>query len=191
KAVEEAAPVEEFFLSSAFISTGDNNVKVAFSVPVRRPQSGEDPAAEAGKPLAVLGMNVEPGRFQFLNLGDDQDDLEAILVDTKIANLDKSNPPPGLAADFRGLILHHPRLDGKIIGFPEEYVHDRFAKLLNRNARKSGAAMVVSDHVDPVDDVSAGARLAIYEPVDFEHHDCTEGHGLVVIIQEKKANRSR
>lgn len=191
KALREAAPVEEDFLSSAFVSTGDNNVKVAFSVPVRRPRSGDDSEADASKPLAVLGMNVEPGRFQFLSLGDDQDDLEAILVDTKIANLDKANPPAQLAPDFRGLILHHPRLDGELVGFSEEYVQQRFSRLLHRNARKSSDAMVVSDHIDPLEDAAAGPRLAIYQPILFENHVSTDGHGLIVIIQERKVNKTR
>jgi serine/threonine protein kinase len=191
KALKEAAPVEGEFLSSAFVSTGDNNVKVAFSVPVRRARIGDDDSEDNGKPLAVLGMNVEPGRFQFLNFGDGQDDLEAILVDTKIANLDKTKPAPEVAEDFRGLVLHHPRLNGKLIGFSEPYVQERFAKLLQQNGRQTLTATVVSDHLDPVDDASVGQRLAIYEPVLFENHRSTDGHGLIVIIQERKANRKR
>ena len=191
KAFLEASPVEQPYLSSAFVSTGDNRVKIAFSSPVRRSKSGGEADDEHSRPIAVLGMNVEPGKFQFLNLSDEDDDLEAVLVDTKIANLGKEEPPPTVAHDFRGLVLHHPRLDGELIGFSEDYIHNRFEKLLTSASSKSVTSMIVSDHMDPIEPASTGPRLAIYEPVLFENDQIREGHGLIVIIQERKIYKGK
>jgi hypothetical protein len=190
EAFQTASPAEKPFLSSAFDSKSDSQVKVAFSVPVRIPETNEV-GKEKSKPIAVLGMNVEPGQFAFLDLNKVVDNMDVVLVDTKIANLNKDKPHPYLAPDFRGLILHHSRWkdskDGKRFGFSEQYVRDRFEKLIFADETEVPLTPI-PDHVDPTDEQPDVSRMAIYAPVPLHGDNPRDGHGLIVIIQERVAN---
>jgi serine/threonine protein kinase len=94
----DSEPVRGPHLSTAYVSSSDKHLKIAYSVPVW-PLNDD---SRLGKPLGVLAMTARAGEFRILKRG-----LSArqngVLVDLRPSVDEAGN-------ERAGLVLHHPEL---------------------------------------------------------------------------------
>ncbi len=179
------APIRQSHLSSIFVSSANQEQKVAFSVPVF--------AADREQVLGVMSMTVELGHFAELRAGAESstgDQQFAVLVDLKN---DYSGRP--------GLVLEHPELTARSLApdsnstgiyLSSDQVSTLAAIRAGRRAETSAeapdlASLSLTNHFqDPVGGNYAGRWLAAMQPVMVEGRtNALADTGWAVIVQER------
>lgn len=202
--------IDDVYLSVPYQSRNDNDMKVAFTIPVW--------SARLGHPdrrfLGVLGMSIKLGHFKILQqkLGPGQVAVLANLRNDDI--LSDLETYEILEPEKKGLILHHPMLSDEIhekITNGETPPPRLFANLVEQlrqfadrrirergpNAVKSSEpGFLKSDYHDPTSILGNGYRgkwVAAFEPVMVEGRKIQGGlkvplnTGWVVIVQKRAA----
>jgi hypothetical protein len=176
-------PLQEAHRSNVFRSQATDDLMVAFTVPIW----GEADPGGGRTVLGVLGMTVELGQFEALQLGPGSEQV-AVLVDTRADSSGR-----------RGLVVHHAELarlqaelrdeERRSGTLPSYYVLpealERFGRLSearSARARPSDANVPSTlafeeDWRDPVGGPYTGPWLAAFEPV--------RDTGWVVVVQER------
>jgi serine/threonine-protein kinase len=185
-----AEPITQVHLSTAYLSTSDPKLKVAFSVPIFA-------ADKKARPLGILAMSVDLGQFATLQTELGQNQLAA-LCDTRPAFINNE--------EQRGLLLHHPYLEqGKLAGLKPEQLLFRvpaerlklFQELRATRLHQNPASGPVEPGVlvetfeaaysDPVGGKYAGEWMAAWEPVLVNGRPAAiKDTGWIVIVQERK-----
>jgi hypothetical protein len=177
------APLQEPHRSNVFRSQATDDLMVAFTVPIW----GEADPGGVRSVLGVLGMTVELGQFEALQLGPGSEQV-AVLVDTRADSSGR-----------RGLVVHHAelaRLQAELRDeerrsgvLPSYYVPpealDRFNRLSEVRSTRTGPSVedatsslaLEEGWRDPVGGLYAGPWLAAFEPV--------RDTGWVVVVQER------
>jgi serine/threonine-protein kinase len=198
-------PLKDVHRSLVFRSKSDNQLKVAFTVPIRAE------ATDRGDVLGVLGMSVELGRFSSLGLGVGARQV-VVLVDTFEDNLGNNEEDRART----GLIVHHPYLmelsHEQTAGTAEKTPEFRLdpiqvatlGKLCAKRLRQERALgshreghapsdedsavpdNMDSNYQDPIGGNYAGRWTAVFEPVLVHGRSAgVMNTGLVVIVQER------
>ncbi len=180
------APLTKPYLSRVYRSSRDQNLKVAFSVPIR---TSRDAKSEV---IGVLGMTVEVGAFSALQqFGPDQ---FAVLVDTRPDWTDDE--------ERRGLVLQHRRLSERgQEGVPLKNYRvgasllERMTALQNLRGRqdeanetlaKSPGEGIEFEYADPLSDSPRERWMAALEPVLVKSRsDAIRKTGWVIVVQAK------
>ncbi len=195
-------PLKDVHLSLVYKSQADNQLRVAFSVPVRA-------SADAGaRVIGVLGMSVELGRFSSLRLGLSARQV-VVLADTREDTVERR--------PHNGLILHHPyltelshqqaagkaegtrvfRLDPIQVATLETLREERLQQTLalekqpdNPDSTEDSSALTDNmdpNYHDPIGGQYAGPWVAVFEPVLVHgRSDAVMDTGWVIIVQERQ-----
>lgn len=164
-------PIDVPHLSAVYESSTSHKLKVAFSVPVRRP--GGD--GEAAVVLGILAMSVDVGAFEVLDR-DLTGGNEVVLVDTRTDTVD--------GEPKRGLILHHKHYSGWKETRPPRVSSEVLAVL--ESARPRGEDQFVAGYTDPIATANGPRYWGAYEPVEFQLKSARGGKygtGWVVLVQ--------
>jgi serine/threonine protein kinase len=180
-------PISSPKLSSVYLSTASQSLKVAFSVPVWKDVEAQHDC------LGVLGMSVELGAFYELQTGLDAGQI-AVLVDTRQDHVEKSASS--------GLVLHHPDLqdaqrrrlaagNSSLFRIGPQLV-ERLRRLREIRSGQNGqsasgdlAESMDLTYLDPVAPEGNSAVIAAFEPVRIESRPPElRDTGWVVIVQE-------
>jgi len=153
--------------SAVYRSTSTNKLKVAFSVPIWNGLRTEEAKEVAG----VLAMSVDLGDFAVLE-EKRQTDRQVLLVDLRADYIDDGK-------ENRGLILHHPDLDPKLVKRLPEALLKKIDLALSQNEH------ILGRYSDPLGE-NVNQYWGAIQPVVIRRRNAADidTHWLVM-VQEK------